>query len=598
MCVLQFAKWQATEEQCERKFYAVRSVGHKKMINDKSCLKRVTSDANIDYYRNLSQIPTEIQQLVSDAKRKHENYYVHLRSPSGMVLYLQKLTKLYGENFYRLYFKLFDVLLLKFPSRKIPKMFSSKSYKKVLPTPLCFRDFNDYERMDSLQQQHTNGTTFCADGDGDKCRKANDYKPENFILETSIKHERQRTQQKLNGDVNEETTKLNSSENSSKESEKIHVYKACNKRVEYQVDESEFTTPQLSTKATLFKALNSSLEHLNFTCSLRDSVQLSYSHDLCKNNFKNVTLHDDASEMICSIDIDDNHNHNNNMIFSFPHGLRVKLIDANAIEVSSTETKRTYFSNGFVMTHQIVSGVVKIYSGNGTIYEITNEHAESNVKSNRELTMRHQFEIMAIKFVNADAFIMTLLCGDKFVVVNDSIVDIRLEVDALRVHEWRDERTGNLHTHRSDGLGLLKYASMENAQMKCAHYDGTIITTLYNGEDIVTIKIDDDEKPTISILDEIWLSEAEKHSKFAINDVLDCVSSDYYLNVNQSCQFEHKLCGVFKFDRGVIEMKLFNGATIRKHNEDCSISLRNGITLRLNEKQMQFYDGKCGECFR
>lgn len=101
-------------------------------------------------------------------------------------------------------------------------------------------------------------------------------------------------------------------------------------------------------------------EHLNLTCAL-NSTHLSFSNDLSANKFKNATLHDELSGMICSIDM----NNARKIVATFTHGMRISTVDGKSIEfdwmrlsereesspVVGDEKKRIYFSNGFVMVN-------------------------------------------------------------------------------------------------------------------------------------------------------------------------------------------------------------------------------------------------------
>lgn len=103
-------------------------------------------------------------------------------------------------------------------------------------------------------------------------------------------------------------------------------------------------------------------------------------------------------------------------------------------------------------------------------------------------------------------------------------------------------------------------------------------------------------KKSISILDKIWLTEAENESKLLMDDILNFVNDDYFVNINQFCQLEHKKCGSFRFMKNTIEVKLFNGVTITsKQSKEYSISL-NGISFHIDDSNIEFYDEKCSKC--
>jgi hypothetical protein len=119
------------------------------------------------------------------------------------------------------------------------------------------------------------------------------------------------------------------------------------------VSESVFTSFDLNVKVQLYSWLNSE-EHLNISCNL-NNVHLSFSDDLRANKFRNATLHDELSGMICSIDM----NNRRKVVSTFPHGMRFSIVDGKSIEFDwmrlcegspvADEQKRIFFSNGFVM---------------------------------------------------------------------------------------------------------------------------------------------------------------------------------------------------------------------------------------------------------
>lgn len=187
--VLEFTRWH--QERCKNKeFYENRSVGHMKKTFREHL--RSTSDIRVDY-KNLSKIPIEIEHLTNDKNELNcvldgGDFYVQFYCKPSMLQRLKKLMS--HENFQRQHFILFDVMLLKYQLPEKKKIFNTKTYKKVLPTPLCFRDFNDYGEfyrrpsMDSL-------VDVIHHDDGDKIFSHEKYKPENYFLQTSIKWRKQ-----------------------------------------------------------------------------------------------------------------------------------------------------------------------------------------------------------------------------------------------------------------------------------------------------------------------------------------------------------------------------------------------------------------------
>jgi len=391
--VLQFENWHDVKTY-EKTFFESRSVGHKKTGDDERPLKKNTSDTCIEY-QNLSTFPFEVEQLLNTRIDSDDvgNFYIQLFSQPAMLQHISSLKEIY-KQFSHQYSNNFDVQLVKFPSRSVPKIFSSKIHRKTLSTPLCFRDFNDYRKYETMNENIKSSSNFFAEG-VDKC-PINDFLREIFILPMSIK-----SQQKRNCEAKcktfRETIVEQKLENVTEEKE--IVYNVCNKRIEFQIEESEFQSFPLYIKATIFTWLNME-KNLNFICTLHDKVQLSYSYDLHTNEFNNATLRDEhATGMICSIDVGDTSQENNNMVLSFPHGMIIKIIDVDTVEINwmeliqrshdmninntdgNVETKRTYFSNGFIMIHML-NGTVKIYSCNGTMYEIVSKNENFKRRSN------------------------------------------------------------------------------------------------------------------------------------------------------------------------------------------------------------------------
>lgn len=185
--VLEFTSW---HHPCgeNKEFYENRSVGHiKKTFREHL---GASSDIRIDY-KNLSRIPTEIEHLTND-KMELKNvseggdFFVQLYYKPSMLQRLEKLMNA-NVNFQRQHFTLFDVMLLKFQPLERAKMFNTKSYKKVLRTPLCFRDFNDYGEFFRRPSMESLVNVIQHHDDGDKSRISSQYKPEDFQLQTSIK---------------------------------------------------------------------------------------------------------------------------------------------------------------------------------------------------------------------------------------------------------------------------------------------------------------------------------------------------------------------------------------------------------------------------
>lgn len=207
MYVLEFMRWQrfipSTKLDVEKEFYENRSVGHENGTKTKAKGKKhlMASDMHVDY-KNVSRIPIEIEQLTDDRQTLKGtavggDYFIQFYSRPSM---LQRLLDLMNEDkhFQRQHFQLFDVILLKFKPPKEPKMFNSERYRKILPTPLCFRDYHDYYMVSSRQQSMDSlEKSDVGQEDGDKKGTPSEYKPEDFLLETSMKRKLLQSDEKI-----------------------------------------------------------------------------------------------------------------------------------------------------------------------------------------------------------------------------------------------------------------------------------------------------------------------------------------------------------------------------------------------------------------
>lgn len=178
------------EKSDDKEFYENRSVGHGTVESSKKHLKAIASDIHVDY-KNVSRIPIEIERLTDDRLtlkgiEVKSDFFLQFYSKPSMLQRLQVLMAC-DKNFQRHHFQLFDVMLLKFQQPKAPELFTKQINKKVLPTPLCFRDFHDYMMMPGLKspaRKSMDENNISHDGDK---RALSEYKPEDFILETSLK---------------------------------------------------------------------------------------------------------------------------------------------------------------------------------------------------------------------------------------------------------------------------------------------------------------------------------------------------------------------------------------------------------------------------
>jgi hypothetical protein len=296
------------------------------------------------------------------------------------------------------------------------------------------------------------------------------------------------------------------------------------------------------------------------------------------------------------------------LVLSFPHGMFIKIIDCDSVEMYWTElidnshdmdinieeTKRTYFSNGFIMI-QMRNGTTKIYSSNGTIFDIVSKRTSGKRNKNEELTKIYKFSITSIHFLqkyinNISTFVMTLPTGNRFIVENDWIVDKMQPLNDVR--ECYDKDEGNFNIVRGDGLRIV----YNNAYTKCQLNDETIMTKTLCSEDIATAFSHETElQKSISILDEIWLTETENQSKNLVLNILNFVNDEYYVKINQCFQIEHRKYGTVLFTKKGIEMKLFNGMTLSKQFDDYNITV-DGFSFSINDSKIEFFDAQCHEC--
>jgi hypothetical protein len=155
----------------------------------------------------------------------------------------------------------------------------------------------------------------------------------------------------------------------------------------------------------------------------------------------------------------------------------------------------------------------------------------------------------------------------------------------------------SFHATREDGLKILNTPE----KFKCLFPDGTLITTCLDYEHLTLVHETETNPKQISILDEIWLSDASKCSKILLDELVDDIGSDYFLCINRKFQFEHRFYGRIQFDDNAAnrncKVEMYNGMRIERSNNGCMlISLKNGVQLRLSENQLQFCDGRCSEC--
>lgn len=575
-------------EMTEKDYFENRSVGHKRTMKTTS-LKPAVSDIHVDY-RNQPKIPVEIFQLTDDTAGDSRSFYVSMFSPSAMIQHLTSLKKRHHDFTYQ-HSHLMDVLLIKFHRRAIPKLFVTRSFSKVLPTPLCFRDFNDFVEPEIEEEKIDD-----AGGDARPCGILSD----DFILTSSLKH-----RLKVQEDKRVETPIEITTANDEKVAEPtIQVYNVSNSRSEFHVTESEFNSAHVSAKASNFNWLHHQ-KILNYSCQLHD-VHLSIAHDFTANKLQSATL-TDSFGMKCSVDAvaDGSPRPLNgcNFLISFPNGLSIRNLDDGAIEQRwfekqspDGESKRILFSNGFVLV-SFADETTKVFASNGSIFETSKRasvglrRTQKDQNYDEKATKAHRDSIASIHFlkdiVGFSSFKMTVPSGEVFNVENDLI---RGKLETRRSVEKLDKGTGNLYIARDDGVRIL----FTKESSKCRFPDGTLITTCLRDDSIVSAT--DEPEMSSSILDEIWLSEARNDSQFVVNHVLNHIPN-HFLNINRTHQIEHQHYGAVRFGQKM-EIKTFNGTSLQAHSDRFLMTLKDDITFDIDDWQLRLRSKTCSECFR
>lgn len=609
------------ETSTVKEFYENRSVGREKQP---TLIKTSVSDSHIDY-NNQSKIPIEISQLVPDKEKfqavqiGRAGLQVHMFSPPAMIQHLTCLLES-STAFTRQHCQLFDVMLIKFHKRPIPEMFSSRTFRKVLPTPLCFRDFNDFEKPHlKLETTENEEKSFCEGGSF-----LTQVKPEDFFLKHSMKLQK-KVQEACESDSKPETEMKEMTQaprvQKAKDDVKkdLRVFNVSNRRIQFDSTESEFNSVHLQVKASTFEWLNH-LRVLNVSCQMYD-VFLSISHDLNANNLQLVTLNN-SDGMKCSLETSPNESDPNvtdgsqrllnRWIFSISHsnGCSIKNLNDEAVEQywveekksPDGEAKRVVFSNGFVMI-VFVDGAQKVLSPNGTIFEVNPKSRRSeeapknfpNREHDKESTNLHLDSITSIHFLKnftdpLTSFKLTLPKGEKFLVENDLIVQ---KLESIELREIFNQTTGSLHICRDDGVKTLH----TEAFTKCLFPDGTLITTRLHDNSIETA-IDDVEDINEPILDRIWSTESKNESKFVVHQILNHIADDYFLYINSDHQVEHKNYGAVRFDRKKSVYIDNCGMKIQVHSDNILMTMNDGVTLKIDESHIHLTGEKCNECAR
>lgn len=587
-------------ESC-KKFHETRSVGTERHVS-KKVEKSTISDYNIDY-KNQARIPEDISQLIDDtlnlrANVNNDNHNIRMFSSSAMIQLLARLTKL-QRTFDNRHFQLMDTMLIKFHKRAAPKMFTTITFSKVVPTPLCFRDFNDYVKHElKFKMRPEADANDLSQGDVHSM-----WTQKDFLLTSSIKHKRM---EKPEDTVHSVLISLKADAVEIAVEKDLLVYNVSNKRIQFDLTESEFNSVRLATKASTFNWLNHR-KILDCNCQLHD-VLLSIAFDF--NELKTVTLTDNVG-MRCSLEMNQDASQQDffsrwNISISFPNGVVLRNLKQGAVEQhrgekqsEDGEMKRILFSNGFIMIVK-VDGTRKLFSSNGSAFKLSSS-SEEIVKQQKNLSDRgfdeeatrlHQDSIDSLHFlkgiVDFTSFMMIVPSGEAFIVNRDVIVE---KLETLQSKELYNSKTGSLHIIREDGVKILHTKDFT----KCLLADGTLITTWLRDDSITTVA--DDPEMNTTILDKVWFTDAENESQFVVSRLLNHISDDYFLNVSRSHQFEHRHFGSVRFDGGV-KIEMLHGPLLEAHHDRFMITLDEEVTFAIDDSQIRLTGGLCSECNR
>ena len=574
--------------------------------------KSTVSDFHVDY-KNEPKIPEEISQLVDDLimfqdKRNEKTLNVSMFSPPAMIQYLSFLMESHGRKFSCQHFKLLDVILIRFHERALPNMFSTKTYKKTLPTPLCFRDFNDFVKHELKLEKDVD-----LFAQGDVC--TNVITPEHFVLKSSLKYQQMEIRE---DSISEEIVFAETTENrrsTAVEVETQEVFNVSNERIQFHLTESEFNSIQLVVKASNFHWLNRQ-KVLNLSCQLQD-VHLSVSHDFLANQTQLLSLTtSDGTKCIFEPKISDEDKIQHflklwKILIMFPNGMAIKVHNDGAVEQYGLEkspdgeSKRVLFSNGFVMI-VYADEAKRVLASNGTIFELNGKSRQSSMgirktqkdvsgrKYDKEATQLHQDSITSIHFLknlfDLSTFKMTLPCGEVFSVEHDMIID---KLETIESEQMLNKVTGSLHIIRADGIKIMYTEDL----LKCRFPDGTLITTWLNDDSLKTYS--DDVDITSPILHEIWWSGSKKEAEMVVNQAFNRITNDdgFYVNINAVHQFEHEKYGAVRFD-DKINFELHEDMSFQVHSDNFLMALEGGVTFRINGSDLSLQGEMCKECFR
>ena len=576
---------------------------------------RSVSDFYVDY-QNTTKIPIAIEQLAEDEDFLKEciilsDIHVQLKSSSAMIQYLSFLLKTY-DNYHHEYFKLLDVVLIKFKKMSIPYSFTSKSYFKVIPTPVCYRDFNDYVKYEiadwikKIEGKLTNEMKT-----GSIITKSLSYNESagDFDFKNSLKYRVRKlktTEDAL--DEHDGIFKETSIVSAPALNYDFIGYNISNQRVQLDGIESIFQSFCINVKATTEKWLNAQ-KYLNYVGRIMNT-QLTFTYDFKLLKFDGIMLVDDELRFC----IEQNNNPetfvlNFNVSVILPNNLKTSNITLTSIEQSwfdhlpIHELKRITFANGFVLIY-FENGLKKGLSGNGTIYEFAEKPRSKRNSSVSQLTLDYETELTKIHndsimfvhflkdFLSIWKFKMILSNGLCFLIENAKIIE---QLQSIEVSEFNSD-CGNVHLIREDGLKILY--SMNYS--KCLFEDGTVITTRLNDQNLATIDFELNAEAPLnkSTLEEIWWNQAAEDVQIVFDSLLDNVSEDYFVNIKKSVRIEHKHYGCVYFGDNTVNISFYNGTCVEANQDRIRMRLKDGVHMLLQDTEARLNGKKCEECLR
>lgn len=578
---------------------------------------RSVSDFYVDY-QNTIKIPVAIAELIEDehilkGTMSFSDIQVQLKSSSAMIQYLSYLLETY-DNYHHDYFKLLDVILIKFMKISTPYKFTSKSYFRIIPTPVCFRDFNDYVKFEIADWiESKEGEKISSEmKERSFTSKSVNYEesPGDFDLMNSLKY--QRNKLKSNQDVIADNVTI--FKNPSIISEPVPNYdfigyNISNRRVQLDGIESIFQSFGINIKATIENWLNLQ-KYLNYVGKIM-KTELTFSYDFMLRKFNEIMLIDDGLRFCIA--------HNNviedntfaldwNVSVTLKNNLKISNITLASIEQSwfdnspIGELKRINFANGFVLIH-FQNGMKSGLSANGTIYQFADKPRSKRNSSvsqmtsgyDAEATEIHKDSINFVKFLNSSLsickFKMTLPNGLCFSIENGNITE---QLTPIKISEFKTD-CGNTHLIREDGVKILY--SMNYS--KCLFDDGTVITSRLNDQNLATIDFELNKEAPLnkSILEEIWWTQAAEDVQLVFDGLLDNVSEDYFVNIKKSVRIEHKHYGCVYFGDNTVNTIFYNGTCVEANQDRMRLRLKDRVKLLLKNSEAKLSGKKCEECF-